>query len=120
MQGRASSTVLIGNGAGKVSAGVNRNKFCSARNRGFFVQATPWYGDIAEKEEADTFGEGMLNTLREKDKSEERKKCGFANNLIANQDMSEVYSKEQIKELKILKQIWDQGSLGWSPAVDGW
>jgi hypothetical protein len=124
MQSRAGSTLLIGSYDSEQvlhNAGIRDDeKFSPARDRRIFVQATPWYKEMVEKEDADAFGKSVLEVLGERDERNGREKRGFANNLLAGQDMREIYSEKQIEELKRLKQLWDQDGVGWSPVTEGW
>ena len=62
----------------------------------------------------------MLRALREKDGRKGRRDWCFVNNLLAGQDMQDVYTEEQLREIKRAKGIWDPKCLGWNPVVDGW
>jgi hypothetical protein len=93
--------------------------FFSARDRGVFVQCTPWYYDSSGKADADRIGKEVVDAIREKDRREGRADWAFANNLVVGNDLREVYSGEQIEEIKMVREIWDKENLGWAP-VDGW
>ncbi|KAF2114624.1 hypothetical protein BDV96DRAFT_600585 [Lophiotrema nucula] len=95
-------------------------RFFDARERGVFVQAAPWYADSKDKEEADGFGKSVVQSMRQRDEEKGLQKRTFVNNLIAGQDMREVYSASQIEEIKRVKGIWDPRSVGWSPVIEGW
>lgn len=88
--------------------------------RAFFVQATPWYATPEEAEEAGIFAREAYEAFATNDRSNGRRKWGFASNVRIGADMGEVYSKEQIARIETVKATWDRDSVGWSPVVDGW
>jgi len=90
-----------------------------ARDRGLFVQCTPWYYDFDGKAEADRLGKEVVSATRERDRREERRDYAFANNLVIGGDLREIYSEEQIEEIKRVREVWDREALGWGPG-DGW
>lgn len=121
IKGRGASYVVIGSwSTDKLveNAGGKDEKFFPARDRGIFVQATPWYDDIGVKGEADGFGKSVVSCMREVDIKALRKDWCFVNNLISGQDMREVYHDEQVEEIKRTKEIWDTQGLGWSPVIE--
>jgi hypothetical protein len=62
---------------------------------------------------------GRLRRTRERDRREERRDYAFANNLVIGGDLKEIYSEEQIEEIKRVREVWDREALGWGPG-DGW
>ncbi|KAF2249526.1 FAD-binding domain-containing protein [Trematosphaeria pertusa] len=117
--GRGASYVVLGSWSAEKMMERGGRGFFNARDRGTFVQATPWYVE-AREEEADDFGRGVLEAIRGRDRSVGRRDWGFGNNLLAGMDMREVYSEEQMKEVSGVKRAWDNAGVGWSPAVEGW
>jgi len=121
MRSRGGSYVVIGASNPAISAGnAGSEGFFSARDRGVFVQASPWYADAGQKADADVFGKTVVEALREKDGREGRRDWSFANNLSIGQDIRSVYTTAQIEEIKMLKGVWDKNGVGWSPVADGW
>lgn len=90
------------------------------RGRGLFVQATPWYARLDEREDAYAFARGAIEALKRKDTSNGRRSWGFVNNARIGQDMREIFSEEAINEIRSVKAIWDRNNIGWSPVVNGW
>ncbi|KAF2794835.1 FAD-binding domain-containing protein [Melanomma pulvis-pyrius CBS 109.77] len=101
------------------NVGDKDEKFFPARDRGVFVQCTPWYADVEGKDDADRVGKEIVDATREKDRSEGRSDWGFANNLVVGGDLREVYSGEQIGEVERVRGVWDPKRVGWCPG-DGW
>lgn len=123
VKGRGTSYVVIGgwNTDQLVkNAGERDEKFFPGRDHGVFVQATPWYSKAEDKERSDGFGRTVVEAMRETDAKAGRRKWCFSNNMIAGQDMTEVYRKEQLEEIRRVKNYWDEGGVGWSPVVDEW
>lgn len=120
MASRASSAVLITSAVSKPLDDAKDAMFFSSRDRNILVQALPWYADASDRADADAFGRGVLQAVREQDEQASIEKRGFANNMLARQDMREIYTEKQMLHLAALKGIWDRKSLGWSPVVDGW
>lgn len=121
IKSRDGSYIVIGASNNNASlANAGNESYFSARDRGIFVQVSPWYAEGKEKAEADAFGRSVVDALREKDKDGGRRSFGFANNWSSGQDVKEVFTEEQIEEIKRVKGLWDKANVGWSPVVDGW
>ena len=96
-----------------------RGGFFPARDRGVFVQCTPWYYDFNGKAEADKIGKEVVSATRERDRGEKRRDWAFANNLVVGGNLREIYSEEQIEEIKRVRGFCDSEALGWGPG-NGW
>jgi hypothetical protein len=128
LKGRGGSYVVFGGSNPDISmkmgaeevAGSGSERYFSARDRGIFVQVSPWYADKDEKDKADAFGQSVVDAAREKDRREGLRDWSFANNFAKGQDVKSVYADAQIKAIKEVKSIWDKASVGWNPVADGW
>jgi hypothetical protein len=121
LKARGGSYLVIG--ASNPSASLKNaagGSLFSARDRGVFMQVSPWYADVAEKADADAFGKTVVAAVREKDKRAALRDWSFANNFCQGQDVSTVYTEAQIESIKRVKSTWDSSSVGWSPVIDGW
>ncbi|KAF2729640.1 FAD-binding domain-containing protein [Polyplosphaeria fusca] len=119
---RSRSYVVIGAWSTEAllkNAGKTGEKFFAARDRGVFVQATPWYSELGVKGEADAWGKGVVKKLRERDRAVGRRDWCFANNVLAGQDVREVYSEDMIAKIGDVRRVWDKNFVGWG-IVDGW
>jgi hypothetical protein len=121
LKGRGGSYVVLGASNPSASiANARDGDFFSARDRGVYVQASPWYKEAGEKADADVFGKGVINAIQEKDTREGRRAWSFANNFSIGQESGSVYTTVQIESIEKVKGVWDKDCVGWSPVADGW
>jgi hypothetical protein len=123
LKGRGMTYLILGSWSTRrleENGGATDKKFFPARDRGVFVQFTPSYTDKNVKEEADEMGKKIVEGLREKDDEAGRKPWSFVNNLLEGQNLSGVYTAEQLGEITRVKRVWDPQNVGWNPVADGW
>jgi hypothetical protein len=101
---------------------IHPTPFFSARERerGFFVQVTPWYTSAGEREEVGKFCDEVYEALREGDIKEGRDRVSFFNNTRWGADMRVVFTEDQMEEIKAVKKLWDRDDIGWNPVTNGW
>ncbi|KAF2712995.1 FAD-binding domain-containing protein [Pleomassaria siparia CBS 279.74] len=101
------------------NAGEKDEKFFLGRDRGVFVQTTPWYHTPSGKEGADTFGKEFVDCVRGLDRKAGKKDWAFANNIVIGGGLEDVYGEDMLKEIDRVRGVWDKERTGWAPG-DGW
>ena len=91
----------------------NPGRFFNGRKKGVLCQAVVWYAKPETKKMADQFGSDIEEIAR----AEELNPGLFANQLREGINLREVYTEEQMAELRRVKEHWDESGIFWSPAT---
>jgi hypothetical protein len=92
--------------------------FFEHRDRGVFFQFTPWYQDVGTRGAAEEAGKRAVGLVREEDERRGLGRVVFANNMLFGMDVGEVYTKEEVEEVRRVKEMWDPEEVFWSPVSD--
>ena len=98
------------------------------RDRKVFVQVVPWWTAPVAETKARQWAAGMLALVNppQRGKAAEGKDVGgethvsaFAANMNKGIDLTAVWPKDKIVEIRRLKALWDHRNMFWNPVVDG-